>query len=40
VKEFVRGDGLRRTYHWLRNSSRPLRVAIKRHLHINLTDAA
>jgi MoaA/NifB/PqqE/SkfB family radical SAM enzyme len=40
VKELVSGDRLRRTYDWLRDSSRPLRVAIKRHLHINLTDAA
>jgi MoaA/NifB/PqqE/SkfB family radical SAM enzyme len=40
VKEFVSGTRLRRTYDWLRDSTRPLRVALKRHLHINLTDAA
>jgi MoaA/NifB/PqqE/SkfB family radical SAM enzyme len=40
VKELVNGHRLRRTYDWLRDSTRPLRVALKRHLHINLTDAA
>jgi MoaA/NifB/PqqE/SkfB family radical SAM enzyme len=40
VRELVSGNRLRRTYDWLRDSSRPLRVALKRHLHINLTDAA
>ncbi|HXA19189.1 MAG TPA: radical SAM protein [Thermoanaerobaculia bacterium] len=40
VKDLVSGDRLRRTYDWLRDSTRPLRVALKRHLHINLTDAA
>lgn len=40
VKDLVAGKRLRRTYDWLRDSTRPLRVALKRHLHINLTDAA
>jgi MoaA/NifB/PqqE/SkfB family radical SAM enzyme len=40
VRELVSGNRLRRTYDWLRDSTRPLRVALKRHLHINLTDAA
>lgn len=40
LKELVSGQRLRGTYDWLRNSSRPLRVALKRHLRINLTDAA
>jgi MoaA/NifB/PqqE/SkfB family radical SAM enzyme len=40
VKELVRGDRLRRMYDWMRDSSRPARVALKRRLHINLTDAA
>jgi MoaA/NifB/PqqE/SkfB family radical SAM enzyme len=40
VKEMVRGDRLRKMYDWMRDSSRPARVALKRRLHINLTDAA
>jgi MoaA/NifB/PqqE/SkfB family radical SAM enzyme len=40
VKEFISGRRLRKTYDWLRDSSRPIRVALKRRLHINLTDAA
>jgi MoaA/NifB/PqqE/SkfB family radical SAM enzyme len=40
VKEFISGQRLRKTYDWLRDSSRPIRVALKRRLHINLTDAA
>jgi hypothetical protein len=40
VKELVSGERLRRTYDWLRDSSRPLRVVLKRRLHINLTDHA
>jgi hypothetical protein len=40
LRELVSGQRLRKTYDWLRDSSRPLRVAIKRHLRINLTDAA
>lgn len=40
VRELVSGTRLRQTYDWLRDSTRPLRVALKRHLHINLTDAA
>jgi MoaA/NifB/PqqE/SkfB family radical SAM enzyme len=40
LKEFIRGQRLRKTYDWLRDSSRPIRVALKRRLHINLTDAA
>jgi MoaA/NifB/PqqE/SkfB family radical SAM enzyme len=31
---------LRTMYDWLRNTSRPLRVVLKRRLHVNLTDAA
>src|SRR5258706_166797 len=40
LKEFIAKDHWRKTYDWLRDSSRPLRVALKRRLHINLTDAA
>jgi MoaA/NifB/PqqE/SkfB family radical SAM enzyme len=40
VREIVSGRRLRRFYDWLRDSSRPLRVILKRRLHINLTDAA
>ena len=40
VRELVRGQRLRKTYDWLRDSSRPIRVALKKHLRINLTDAA
>jgi MoaA/NifB/PqqE/SkfB family radical SAM enzyme len=40
VRELVSSQRWRRTYDWLRDSSRPLRVALKRRLHINLTDAA
>lgn len=40
VKEIVNGERLRRTYKWLRDSSRPLRIKLKKTLHINLTDAA
>jgi MoaA/NifB/PqqE/SkfB family radical SAM enzyme len=40
VKELISTQRLRKTYDWLRDSSRPLRVALKRRLHINLTDAA
>ena len=40
LKEIVSGQRLRRTYDWLRDSSRPIRVALKKHLRINLTDAA
>jgi len=39
VKEMINKQRLRRSYDWLRDSSRPLRVALKRRLHINLTDA-
>ncbi len=37
LKDNVR---FRRLYDWLRNASRPLRVHLKKRLHINLTDAA
>ncbi|HEX3066999.1 MAG TPA: radical SAM protein [Thermoanaerobaculia bacterium] len=40
VRELIAGQRWRKTYDWLRDSSRPLRVALKRRLHINLTDAA
>ncbi|MEA2165648.1 MAG: hypothetical protein QOK37_3775 [Thermoanaerobaculia bacterium] len=40
LKEIVSGQRLRQTYDWLRDSSRPIRVALKKHLRINLTDAA
>jgi MoaA/NifB/PqqE/SkfB family radical SAM enzyme len=40
VRELIGGQRWRKTYDWLRDSSRPLRVALKRRLHINLTDAA
>ena len=40
LKELVSSHRLRKTYDWLRDSSRPLRVALKRRLYINLTDAA
>ncbi|HEX3577560.1 MAG TPA: SPASM domain-containing protein, partial [Thermoanaerobaculia bacterium] len=40
LKEFIDKDHWRKTYDWLRDSSRPLRVALKKTLRINLTDAA
>jgi MoaA/NifB/PqqE/SkfB family radical SAM enzyme len=40
LKEFVSNERWRRTYDWLRDSSRPLRVVLKKTLRINLTDAA
>jgi hypothetical protein len=40
VKDLIDGTSLRRTYDRLRESSRPLRIILKRHLHINLTDRA
>jgi MoaA/NifB/PqqE/SkfB family radical SAM enzyme len=40
VKDLISSQRWRKTYDWLRDSSRPLRVALKRRLHINLTDAA
>jgi hypothetical protein len=40
VKEILNGVRLRRTYDWLRDSSRPLRIKLKKTLHINLTNAA
>lgn len=40
LKELVSSQRLRKTYDWLRDSSRPIRVALKHHLRINLTDAA
>lgn len=40
VKAWLSGTRMRRIYDWLRNSSRPLRVQLKKRLHINLTEAA
>jgi MoaA/NifB/PqqE/SkfB family radical SAM enzyme len=40
VRELISTQRWRKTYDWLRDSSRPLRVVLKRRLHINLTDAA
>jgi hypothetical protein len=40
MKELVSSERWRRTYDWLRDSSRPLRVVLKKTLRINLTDAA
>ncbi len=40
VKDLVSSERWRTMYDWLRDSSRPLRVALKKTLHINLTDAA
>lgn len=39
VREAFSKARVRRSYDWLRNSSRPLRKALKRHLGVNLTDA-
>jgi MoaA/NifB/PqqE/SkfB family radical SAM enzyme len=40
VRELIAGQRWRKTYDWLRDSSRPIRVVLKKHLRINLTDAA
>src|SRR2546428_5965361 len=40
VRKFLDTLDLRSTYDWLRNTSRPFRKVLKRHLGINLTDAA
>jgi len=40
LREALSTVWLRRSYDWARNSSRPLRVTLKRRLGWNLTDAA
>lgn len=40
LREFASPIRLRALYDWLRNTSRPFRVILKKRLHVNLTDAA